>query len=98
MGLPLGLIKDRPIESAPAIALHSGDLVLLVSDGIIESVSADGELFGLARALDLVRANCHLPAAEIVARLCQAAQDFGKHAPQKDDMTVVVIKAQFGAF
>jgi hypothetical protein len=91
-GLPLGLVKDRPIESAPAITLQPGEMVLLISDGIFESVSADGQLFGLAQTLDVLRANRHLGAAEIVATLCRAAQDFGRHAPQKDDMTVVVIK------
>jgi len=91
-GLPLGLVRDRPIASAPAVTLQPGELVLLVSDGTFESVSADGKLFGLERVLDVVRANRHLSAAEIVATLCRAAQEFGNHAPQKDDMTVVVIK------
>lgn len=91
-GLPLGLTKDRPIDSAPAITLQPGELVLLVSDGIFESVSANRKQFGLAQTLEVVRANRHLSAAEIVAVLCRAAQDYGRHAPQQDDMTVVVIK------
>ena len=91
-GLPLGLMKGRPIPVAPTISLQPGELVLLMSDGIFEAVSADGKLFGLPQALEIVRANGHLSAAEIVAALCRAAQDFGRHAPQKDDMTVVVIK------
>ncbi|HEY2253442.1 MAG TPA: SpoIIE family protein phosphatase, partial [Planctomycetaceae bacterium] len=91
-GLPLGLVKERPIASAPAVTLQPGELVLLVSDGIFESVSVDRKLFGLTQTLDVVRANRHLSAAEIVAALCRAAQEFGNHAPQKDDMTVVVIK------
>jgi serine phosphatase RsbU (regulator of sigma subunit) len=91
-GLPLGLVKDRPIDSAPAITLQPGELVLLVSDGIFESLSADRNQFGLTRTFDVVRANRHLSAAEIVAALCRAAQEFGRHAPQQDDMTVVVIK------
>ena len=92
-GLPLGFLKDRPIGTAPAITLAPGELVLLVSDGICESVSADHQIFGLTQTLNVVRANRHLSAAEIVATLCRAAQEFGQHAPQKDDMTVVVIKA-----
>jgi len=95
-GLPLGIIQDRKIGAAPAITLQPGELVLLVSDGILESVSAAGTLFSLTQALDVVRANRHLPAAEIVATLCRAAQDYGRHAPQRDDMTVVVIKVRAG--
>lgn len=91
-GLPLGFLKDRSIATAPAIALQPGQLILLVSDGISESVSADRKLFGPTQTLDVVRSNRHLSAAEIVAALCRAAREFGKHAPQKDDMTVVVIK------
>jgi hypothetical protein len=93
-GLPLGFLKEKPIVSAPTISLQPGELVLLISDGIFESVSAEGELFGLAQALDVVRTNRHLTASEIVAMLCRAAQDFGRHDTQKDDMTVVVIKVQ----
>jgi len=91
-GLPLGFLKERPICTAPAIALQPGELVLLVSDGIFECVSPDRKIFGLPQTLDVVRANRHLSAVEIVAALCRAAQEFSQPASQNDDITVVVIK------
>ncbi|MBI3864547.1 MAG: SpoIIE family protein phosphatase, partial [Planctomycetia bacterium] len=62
------------------------------SDGIIEAESAERELFGLPRAVEVVKAHRQRPAQEIVAAMFKAAHDFGRHAPQNDDMTVVVVK------
>jgi Stage II sporulation protein E (SpoIIE)/Domain of unknown function (DUF4118) len=96
-GLPLGIRKGEDIESSPAIALHTGQIVLLLSDGILESQAADGRQFGLGRALEVVQAKRHESARDVVAALCQAAQDHSRQAPQNDDMTVVVVKVQSSA-
>lgn len=91
-GLPLGIDSSRPNPSGPSVSLQSGQVVLLMSDGIVEAESAERELFGLPRAVDVVQKNRHRPAVEIVTDLLQAARDFGRHAPQNDDMTAVIIK------
>ena len=91
-GLPLGIRQDETIESSPALILQTGQIILLLSDGIIESQAADGSQFGLGRAVEVVQAQRHESARNIVAALCQAAQAHGRHAPQSDDMTVVVVK------
>lgn len=91
-GLPLGIDGSRPTATGPSVALKSGQIVLLMSDGIVEAESAARELFGLPRAVEVVRAHAQRPAQEIVSAVFDAAHDFGRHAAQKDDMTVVVIK------
>jgi phosphoserine phosphatase RsbU/P len=91
-GLPLGIDADKAITGSPAIELQAGQLVLLLSDGITESESTDGNPFGLAGATDVVRAHRHESAREIVTALCQAAQHHARPASQTDDITAVVIK------
>ncbi|HEY3969418.1 MAG TPA: SpoIIE family protein phosphatase [Planctomycetaceae bacterium] len=91
-GLPLGIDSSRPNPSGPTVSLKSGQIVLLMSDGITEAESAERELFGLPRAVEIVQKYRQRPAAEIVAAMLEAARDFSRPAPQNDDMTVVVIK------
>jgi sigma-B regulation protein RsbU (phosphoserine phosphatase) len=93
-GLPLGVEPTAMIECAPVIHLDEGCFVLLFTDGIFEARSADGSLFGIERAFDIVRANRQLPAERIAQCLCQAARVFSQNGPEHDDITAVVIKTQ----
>lgn len=89
-GMPLGLdpVTDFPSSS---ILLEPGDLVLLITDGVTEAASPDRELFGMERALCVVREHRHLTPDEIITHLFAAVTD---HAKDNciDDMTAVVIK------
>ncbi|MEO8496645.1 MAG: SpoIIE family protein phosphatase [Planctomycetota bacterium] len=91
-GRPLGVVPGDVIPTAPAAALESGDLMFLPTDGIQESRSPGRELFGVARALDVLRANREKPAQEIIQALYKAARDWAQGQPQDDDITAVVIK------
>jgi sigma-B regulation protein RsbU (phosphoserine phosphatase) len=92
-GIPLGMKADTQFASAPEIILSSGDLILLLTDGIEEASAPDGTLFGLARILDTVRTNRSKPAQQIVQTLYETVRAFARNAPQVDDITAIVIKA-----
>lgn len=91
-GIPLGLRPDTTYESSSEIRLEPGDLVLLTTDGIEETISSDDKLFGNERLLEVVRANQKRPAREIVDALYLAACQFSGNTPQLDDVTAIVIK------
>ena len=75
-GLPLGLVPDIPyIETA--IHLPMFDQLTLMTDGVVEARSKDGELFGFERAGSLTSEPAHA--------IAEAAQRFG----QEDDITVL---------
>jgi serine phosphatase RsbU (regulator of sigma subunit) len=78
--------------SAETTTLEGGDIVLLTTDGIDETVNGENEFFGLQRAIDVVHENRELPANEIVERLYSEVRDFAGNAPQEDDFTAMVIK------
>ena len=82
------------MPSAHPRTLEPGQLVLFLTDGVAETVSPQDELFGLERTLDVVRANRHRPAAEIVEALYHSARTFAQEAPQQDDITAVVLKVE----
>jgi sigma-B regulation protein RsbU (phosphoserine phosphatase) len=97
-GLPLGIKPDTQYRSAPAITLQPGELVFLLTDGIEEAVSPQDELFGVERALEVVRKHQLDPAARIVDELYGAVRKFCGDAPPQDDFTVIIVKVlQFPA-
>jgi sigma-B regulation protein RsbU (phosphoserine phosphatase) len=91
-GFPLGLVADAKFHCAKPIDLEPGDVVLLTTDGITEAHSPDGILFGLERAIDLVRIYQNRSAFDIVNNLFHAVRAFTQICPQDDDITTVVIK------
>jgi serine phosphatase RsbU (regulator of sigma subunit) len=93
-GVPLGINPSTQYTSSAAIQLAAGDLLLLLTDGIEESMAPDDTLLGTERILGVVRAHQEKPAREIVEALYDAARQFSQNAPQLDDVTVIVIKAK----
>ena len=96
-GTVLGIFEETPFPTSAEIQLQSGDLIVLATDGIMEQVTlpneaGETELYGWDRTMRCVRQHRHRPAEEILERLCQDVRRFAKGAPQKDDVTAVVIK------
>jgi PAS domain S-box-containing protein len=93
-GIPLGIREDVDFPASPPIPMQSGDLVLLVTDGVVEARAPDGTVFGSKRAVDLVRVYRKLTARRIVDNLYHAVRAFSRDLPQYDDITATVIKVQ----
>jgi serine phosphatase RsbU (regulator of sigma subunit) len=91
-GRPLGIEADGTFPEAAAPPLEAGEVVLLLTDGILEARSPQGAFFGSARALEVAAANRARPADAIVAALQQAVCDFAGGLVMDDDRTAVVIK------
>ena len=92
-GMPLAVLRDGDFEAAEAPSLEPGELLLLLTDGIVEAHGPDNKLFGTDRVLDVVRAHQGQSAREIVNTLYAAVRAFCGARAQLDDMTAVVIKA-----
>ena len=76
-------------ESFP---LEAGDLVVLFTDGVSESMNAHYEEWGEDRLIDFAK-TCHgLSAFEVMTRILAAAEAFAAGASQQDDMTLVVFR------
>ncbi|MBC8873134.1 MAG: SpoIIE family protein phosphatase [Planctomycetes bacterium] len=92
-GTILGCLPDLTIPTEPPVTLQPGQTLLIPTDGFLEAASPDGDLFGEARILELIRTNDRLPSGETLELLYQAARRFSQDAPQRDDMTAVMLKA-----
>jgi sigma-B regulation protein RsbU (phosphoserine phosphatase) len=74
------------------LALHAGQVVVLVTDGVTESAAEDEDQFGAERLVAYLTAERDCPARHIADGICQAAIDFAGAALQADDITAVVVK------
>jgi serine phosphatase RsbU (regulator of sigma subunit) len=93
-GPPLGIFPEGNFPIGPAITLQPGDLVLLLTDGVVEARAPDDTVFGFQRAIDIVRAYRRDTAAQIVDNLYHAVRAFSQNHPQEDDITAVVVKVR----
>ena len=90
-GPVVGLLPEAPYEQG-WIELHGGDLIVLFTDGVSESMNAEDEEWGEAEVIATARRCRQQTAAEIRDTLIAGAEAFANGAPQHDDMTVVVLK------
>ncbi len=95
-GPALGIFPSISFPTAPPLTLADGEIVLLVSDGVLDAMSPDGEFFGVNRALEIIRSHRHRRAQEIVDALCHAARGFFRNTSPHDDITAVIIKVSRG--
>jgi phosphoserine phosphatase RsbU/P len=90
-GPVVGLLPAATYEQG-SIELQRGDLVVLFTDGISESMNAADEEWGEEEVVATAKGCRHRPAVEIRDVLIASAEAFAGGTPQHDDMTVVVLK------
>lgn len=93
-GPPLGIRSASTYATAPAITLAPGDLLVLITDGIEESVSPGDELFGSERLAQIIQQHRDQPATAITNAIANAVREFSRSAPQLDDLTAIVVKVR----
>jgi sigma-B regulation protein RsbU (phosphoserine phosphatase) len=91
-GIALGLMDDARYEEGE-ILFSPGDLLVLYTDGITESVNEKEEMFGEERLREVTRRSAALPAGEIIAAILADVSAFTEGAPPFDDISIVIIRA-----
>jgi PAS domain S-box-containing protein len=92
-GFPLGMFPESRYGSGEDLVMASGDLLVLITDGIPEAESPDGEAFQEKRLLEVIRAHLEEPAELVVRHVERAIHEFTGGAKPSDDLTIVVCKA-----
>lgn len=90
---PLGIMKDLEFPMGPAHQLKKGDVMVMTTDGIEEAMNPASEEFGRDRLSKVLATNAQEPAADIVQAVRDAVLEFMAGADQRDDLTMVVVKA-----
>ena len=91
-GPALGLFDEATFEVGD-LALDSGDVVGMVTDGVTEALSPDDREFGDERASSALRTARGETAGGLVRALVQTV-DAWTGGPCSDDLTALILKAQ----
>jgi sigma-B regulation protein RsbU (phosphoserine phosphatase) len=89
-GIPLG-IKPQFMVDQEIMRLDKGDMIVSITDGVIEAKNAAGEAYSLERVMEVV-AKSKPNVEEVVESLYNEIQSFSKAVIQHDDLTIVAIK------
>jgi serine phosphatase RsbU (regulator of sigma subunit) len=92
-GMVIGMFAHAEYEEG-SIELHSGDVLLLFTDGVSEAHDPDEQEFGEARLKDLLRRTAQLPLLEMSAAVLGELKAWMQDAPQHDDLTFVLMKVR----
>jgi len=90
-GLPIGITDDIDYETNTVI-INPGDVLVIYSDGITDSVNEKDEEFGESRLIDVVRRYRSRTASQLRDRVEGAIEEFIGTCSPIDDTTIVIIK------
>jgi sigma-B regulation protein RsbU (phosphoserine phosphatase) len=96
-GVCLGIDRDTGFSSCleeKSIAIKSGDVLLLYSDGITEAMNAHHHLFDQSRLESALKESAHYPAEKIIERINLRLDEFIQSEEPHDDVTLVAIKVE----
>ncbi|HEY7001679.1 MAG TPA: GAF domain-containing SpoIIE family protein phosphatase [Candidatus Udaeobacter sp.] len=91
VGIDSGNVFDR-LTIDFAVPLERDDCLVLYTDGVTETLNAEGDEFGLDRMRQSVRASATNGAPAIVRRIIEDVRDFTGSVPQNDDITLIAIR------
>jgi sigma-B regulation protein RsbU (phosphoserine phosphatase) len=93
-GPPLGIFPDTSFPSGKAQRMESGQLVLLLTDGVFDSLAGDDTKFLADGAIEYVNAHRHEHARQIAEGLCEKCKSHAGNQFPKDDVTSVILKTE----
>lgn len=86
----LGVIPAASFDEG-SVQLEAGEVLLICSDGILESFNKSDQEFGMERLESELRSAASGSASAVLFSVLGAVQDFAAPRPLTDDMTLVVI-------
>lgn len=92
-GMALGVDENAAYQDHISTEWPAEQVIVIGTDGIWEAENPQGGLYGKERLKDVIRRSGHLSADEIMRAVIRDLEEFRQTAPQKDDITLVVVKA-----
>jgi sigma-B regulation protein RsbU (phosphoserine phosphatase) len=91
VGIDSGSVFDR-LTTDFAVPLERDDCLILYTDGVTETLNAEGDEFGVDRMMQSVRASAANGSQAIVKKIIEDVRDFTGSIPQNDDITLIAIR------
>ena len=96
-GLPIGMMQGVVYQEA-SVAFERGDVLVIYSDGITESINEREEEFDEERLIEVVKDNLGRSASGVRDRIDEALSRFVGTTAPVDDMTLMIIKRTDAGF
>jgi sigma-B regulation protein RsbU (phosphoserine phosphatase) len=90
-GMPLGMFENRRYDSR-CHQLAAGDLLVMFTDGVVETPNADDEEFGAARLIELLRSSGDRPLDDVIHSVLKELDAWSDGAEAHDDVTLVLAR------
>jgi len=94
-GLGLGILRQPNLKNLweeKEIFLDSGDILLLFTDGIIETKNTRRFNFGIENLVKLIIENCALEPVDLMNKIIQEVKLFSEKSKMDDDSTLIIFK------
>jgi phosphoserine phosphatase RsbU/P len=92
-GFPLGMFPDVTYEEL-SVATQPGDVIVFVSDGILDAENEEEEMYGQDRLSSLLCASRDLPAQAIADEILADVSRFQGAKDRFDDETIIVLRVK----
>ncbi|MBI3030570.1 MAG: SpoIIE family protein phosphatase [Candidatus Rokubacteria bacterium] len=90
---PLGIVPDCDYQETK-VSLSLGNVVVFYTDGVVEAMNAQEELYGFDRFLRSVEEGRHLDAPSLLDKLFDDVARFVGGTEQHDDITIIVARVE----
>jgi sigma-B regulation protein RsbU (phosphoserine phosphatase) len=87
---PLGILEEADYEETRR-QLKPGDKMIFYTDGIVEAMNEQEEMFGFERLLEIIQEARVMNADSLLNDILAKVDEFSGNAPQHDDLTVIVV-------
>lgn len=92
-GMPIGIDSDADWDRR-TVYFSAGDKLILYTDGITESQSADGQFFDENQLVDCITRLAHGTAFDLQDGILQDIKAFSIGVPQSDDITLMILERE----
>ncbi|MBN1481029.1 SpoIIE family protein phosphatase [candidate division KSB1 bacterium] len=93
-GIPLGFLKNQEYENGKTINIAAKNMLVFLTDGIVEAQDDDDAEFGHERILNIIKNSHQMTAGQIIEHLYQKVSSFSRDIHPLDDMTALICKME----
>jgi sigma-B regulation protein RsbU (phosphoserine phosphatase) len=94
-GMSMGVLEGQHFSDSmeeQTLALNTGDMLLLYSDGVSEATAPDQRMFELGNLKQVMRNSAHASSQDIIQQINLSLSDFVQGQELHDDATMMAIK------
>jgi sigma-B regulation protein RsbU (phosphoserine phosphatase) len=91
-GLALGIDANYDYQQNAKTGLSAGQILLIGTDGIWETLDDSGRMFGKTRLVGLIREHASCSSEKLIQAIMSALKNFRGSTKQEDDVTLAVVK------